>query len=1539
MKCITQHLSFFVLLLSFFCSTTISANALLQKDLQCLLDGQASSNVTRGSDDVIEIDISAYTEPFTSTLYVRNQNIRFVNGTLTQATSLNGPLIQIENGCTLEITNTVVFSGNKIKSNYSLVNVVDGDFNVIGGKITNIYGGENPNPNTNMNTSIYLNSNKSRTTISRSSAGKRGEIQGRIQNANGGHINLKGSIVGRISTSSGFSMSGDSRILANVYFYSDQATITLTSALQYNLFLNNYVKDQVVIMGYFAIPGGSYKPTIDDMEKITLGNNVNNYILVYDYDNVYGAIRVREADFSNITINDLEPGTLPERISDPNNVEELTITGKLNGTDIKLIRDMACKKLKKLDIGGCRIVYGGEPYLNKDDFTPSVETESAVKEVGSNGVTIVSFNENNIGDYMFAGLTSIKELIIPSTITAIGIGAFMDCPNLEKLVIGQLQQTTSGLLFAGSNKLRELQTNSNTYVAKNGVLYYNKSTLAAVLPSASKGTFVIAEGVDSIAPYSFAGHTDMTEISLPSSMKHISDYAFCLSGLTKVSLPTTVQSIGEGSFLYCTNLSKTDFPSELDSLGAGAFAYCDIRNVDLSMTLVKTLLGDEHSIPIAVPFVNYKYYLGIFEGNNNILTISLPSTIETIGGKVFTTSQLTDIYCQSLPATIRYHSTYGPLPGQIGGYSFVTSDTFVDVKYSFCRLHVPSSTIELYKTATGWKEFLNIIGDQSPAEDPNTIRSEEDLQKRLDEIAAGKPANPVTLTIQDKGITIKNTIVAENGCNAIITGGKITVSKDFSFRGSNCIFFNMGDLTFQNIIIDGNSIFFENAFFSNIGTLTIGDNVIYNNIYQGELRYGFYLSTGTLIVYSGDLTLNGTIFYPTHGGKVFIQDGVFKSLNNKKIVSGDDAVTIRGAKLDGGPINISNLTLADMEMSGIPELNVSSINTYHLNINRVLKLPLINLGVRGVITLNWHYRVLYSQMEYQGKWRIASEWAKMELERPFVVSGYDDYPMTQDDFNNMEFIGMPDDREAYFDETEKTVKLREKQKDDLPTTGCDEEWLQQKLDEIASKKPSEPVELTVCEDGIRLTKSILVDKDCKVVLTGGPITSETSIDYRYGREGLFMVYGELGFHDINLNFKNDAKGDGSLGYFWSGNGTLELNKKTVVFTTNGTVVGGFGKLNVTDAALFAGGEEMIFSPNINTTISDYVQFIGKKTYCNGKISIDGKTDGDNPVFYVNEVYVTSSLDLWAPKNVLQSVYLYKDASVNTYEGGFMEMHITGEWDQMMVGHAFVTSESISQDDYKKMTFMDMPPNLKAEFVPGNHQVRLISPRQIDMQANLSGLAYVSQTAPTTLYLNSDAVNTVYESATINHQNVTFNGMPEGATSRSRLHFTKDQILTISKNGRLTLTDIDITGEDGNEGFEVYGKLIISENVHVSNLPCLLRICTGGSVYASAALRNPIGIQFVNGLTSGNTVIAGTDGYQLTETDLDYITVEGCELQLDKIGNRIIALNGTGIEAIKDIPGTTLQEGIFDLSGRKVVPARQGMYIIKDGDKARKIYVK
>ena len=80
-----------------------------------------------------------------------------------------------------------------------------------------------------------------------------------------------------------------------------------------------------------------------------------------------------------ITINLEEAGTLPDRIgsSKKYKITNLKIIGEINGTDLRMIREMAGRdyignstdgKLSVLDLSEAKIVEGGDSYYNDNYF-------------------------------------------------------------------------------------------------------------------------------------------------------------------------------------------------------------------------------------------------------------------------------------------------------------------------------------------------------------------------------------------------------------------------------------------------------------------------------------------------------------------------------------------------------------------------------------------------------------------------------------------------------------------------------------------------------------------------------------------------------------------------------------------------------------------------------------------------------------------------------------------------------------------------------------------------------------------------------------------------------------------------------------------------------------------------------------------------------------------------------------------------------------------------------------------------------------------
>lgn len=120
-----------------------------------------------------------------------------------------------------------------------------------------------------------------------------------------------------------------------------------------------------------------------------------------------------------ITINALEAGTLPQRISSSkkNLITNLKIIGEINGTDLKFIREMAGRdvkdhstdgKLSILDLYDAKIVSGGDCYYI-DDYTNNYYTQ-----------------DNIIGEHAFWCCDRLTSITLPSSVKWINHGAFVN---------------------------------------------------------------------------------------------------------------------------------------------------------------------------------------------------------------------------------------------------------------------------------------------------------------------------------------------------------------------------------------------------------------------------------------------------------------------------------------------------------------------------------------------------------------------------------------------------------------------------------------------------------------------------------------------------------------------------------------------------------------------------------------------------------------------------------------------------------------------------------------------------------------------------------------------------------------------------------------------------------------------------------------------------------------------------------------------------------------------------------------------------------
>ena len=144
---------------------------------------------------------------------------------------------------------------------------------------------------------------------------------------------------------------------------------------------------------------------------------------------VLGCLAIHAADgliTKQITIKLEKAGTLPDKIGSTKKkqITNLKIIGEINGTDLRMIREMARKDvrgndtdgmLSVLDLSEAKIVAGGDAYVR----------------YGDNHYT----SNDKLGDYVFYDCSGLTSLTLPSGLTEIGYGAFEACSGLTSITL------------------------------------------------------------------------------------------------------------------------------------------------------------------------------------------------------------------------------------------------------------------------------------------------------------------------------------------------------------------------------------------------------------------------------------------------------------------------------------------------------------------------------------------------------------------------------------------------------------------------------------------------------------------------------------------------------------------------------------------------------------------------------------------------------------------------------------------------------------------------------------------------------------------------------------------------------------------------------------------------------------------------------------------------------------------------------------------------------------------------------------------------
>ena len=390
--------------------------------------------------------------------------------------------------------------------------------------------------------------------------------------------------------------------------------------------------------------------------------------------------------------------------------------------------------------------------------------------------------------------SKVTEVILPNSVTDIGHHAFKGCSQLSKVVFGNSVKTIAPEAFLDCSSLTSIDL-PNSLTSLGNSAFKNCTSLTHASMSNSMTT---------IPQHAFQNCSGLKAIIIPNSVTTIESRAFInCSSLTTINIPNTTTTIAGYAFQDCSSLSSVTIGKGVTSIGQRAFYNCksikELRwnAINCSETGMDNCSGVRESIEYVTIGPEVEVLPEFFVTGSKIKQVTIPNSVTTINRGLF--SRCTElkkviwnaentptpnidqhpfIWCNSLTQII-----IGKDVKAIGDYMFyiIDSDNHVDSvlcfasnpptisiycfdtlsnshkTYNNATLYVPEGSLDAYRTAEGWKEFVHIAAIESYPE-PGDVDGDGKVS-----IADVTAIIEYLLTLDDNGINPTNADVDNDG--------------------------------------------------------------------------------------------------------------------------------------------------------------------------------------------------------------------------------------------------------------------------------------------------------------------------------------------------------------------------------------------------------------------------------------------------------------------------------------------------------------------------------------------------------------------------------------------------------------------------------------------------------------------------------------------------------------------------------------------------------------------------------------------------------
>ncbi len=218
------------------------------------------------------------------------------------------------------------------------------------------------------------------------------------------------------------------------------------------------------------------------------------------------------------------------------------------------------------------------------------------------------------------------------------------------------------------------------------------SLTVVIIPNTIDGTTVTSIGNSTFKFCSF-----LISITMGNSVTSIGSQAFyrCTS-LTSITIPNSVTSIASYAFYRCTSLTSITIPNSVTSIGKGAFSNCiSLISITISnsVTTIENSTFFDCSSLTSITIPNSVTSIGnsVFSGCISLTSITIPNRVTSIGWEIF--RECTSLITIKLPNSI---TTIGESPFR--GCS------------KLATIQVPNAKVDIWKFNLRRGNNANVVG-------------------------------------------------------------------------------------------------------------------------------------------------------------------------------------------------------------------------------------------------------------------------------------------------------------------------------------------------------------------------------------------------------------------------------------------------------------------------------------------------------------------------------------------------------------------------------------------------------------------------------------------------------------------------------------------------------------------------------------------------------------------------------------------------------------------------------------------------------------